>query len=265
MITHDQPGKSEAVRAAARELDYDRYLAALLAPARARDGLLALAAFHGEIARIPRTVREPGVGDIRLQWWRDALATPVAIATGNPVADAMRDVVRVQALPVDPLVAMIDAYGLLLEAGALTTGAAVDGHAAATHGAMLLLAAQIVGCADTSTHPLLHAAGQAEGRVQLLRALPALIAKGRNPFGDADVAALAPPLLRQAKAELARARQLATAAPATILPVILPLALLEPYLAALEGLGSHVADRRADISALTRAWRLLKASALGRV
>ena len=104
MITHDQPGTSEAVRAAARELDYDRYLAALLAPARARDGLMALAAFHGEIARIPLTVREPGVGDIRLQWWRDALATPAAIATGNPVADAMRDVVRAQALPVDTLV-----------------------------------------------------------------------------------------------------------------------------------------------------------------
>ena len=41
------------MRAAARELDYDRYLTALLAPNRARDGLMALAAFHGEIARIP--------------------------------------------------------------------------------------------------------------------------------------------------------------------------------------------------------------------
>ena len=253
------------MRAVARELDYDRYLAALLAPAHARYGLMALAAFHGEVARIPLTVREPGVGDIRLQWWRDALATPTGTATGNPVADAMRDVASAHALPVDKLVGMIDAYGLELEAGALTTGSAVDAHAAATRGAMLLLAAQIVGCADPSTHPLLHAAGQAEGRVQILRALPALATKGRNPFGDADVAAQAPPLLRQAKAQLARARQLATGAPATILPAILPLALLEPYLAALEDLGSHVAERRADISALTRVWRLLKASALGRV
>ena len=253
------------MRAAARELDYDRYLAALLAPAHARDGLMALAAFHGEIARIPLTVREPGVGDIRLQWWRDALATPAGTATGNPVADAIREVVRAQALPVDTLVGMIDAYGMLLEAGALTTGAAVDAHAEATEGAMYRLAAKIAGRADPATQPLLHAAGQAEGRVRILRALPALVAKGRNPFGAADVAALAPPLLRQAKAELARARQLATGAPATILPVILPLALLEPYLAALEDLGSHVADRRADISALTRVWRLLKASALGRV
>ena len=78
----------EAVRAAARELDYDRYLAALLAPRRARDDLMALAAFHGEIARIPLTVREPAIGDIRLQWWRDALRTPAGTATGNPVADA---------------------------------------------------------------------------------------------------------------------------------------------------------------------------------
>jgi 15-cis-phytoene synthase len=265
MTRHDEPGNREAVRAAARELDYDRYLAALLAPAHARDGLMALAAFHGEIARIPLTVREPGVGDIRLQWWRDALATPAGIATGKPVADVMRDVVRAHSLPVDKLVGMIDAYGLELETGALTTGAAVDAHAAATQGAMLLLAAQIAGCADLSTHPLLHAAGQAEGRVRIMRALPALIGKGRNPFGDADLAALVPPLLRQARAELARARQLATAAPATIMPAILPLALLEPYLAALEDLGSHVADRRADISALTRVWRLLKASALGRV
>ena len=130
---------------------------------------------------------------------------------------------------------------------------------------MFLLAAKIAGCAGPSTHPLLHAAGQAEGRVRILRALPALVGKARNPFGDTNVAVLAPPLLGQARAELARARQLVTAAPATILPAILSLALLEPYLAALEDLGSHVVDRRADISALTRAWRLLKASALGRV
>lgn len=253
------------MRAAARELDHDRYLAALLAPAAAREGLMTLAAFHGEIARIPLTVREPGVGDIRLQWWRDALEAPAGTATGNPVADAMRDVARAYALPAGELAGMLDAYGRVLEAGALTTEAAVEAHAAATEGATFLLAAKIVGCADVSTHPLLHAAGQPQGRVQILRALPALIAKGRNPFGDADVAALVPPLLQQAGAELVRARQLATAAPARILPAILPLALLEPYLAALEDLGSHVANRRADISALTRVWRLLKASALGRV
>ena len=49
-------GGGEAVRAAARSLDRDRYLAALLSPRSARSDLIALAAFMGEVARIPLTV-----------------------------------------------------------------------------------------------------------------------------------------------------------------------------------------------------------------
>jgi 15-cis-phytoene synthase len=266
MVTRDENHKAgETVRAAARELDYDRYLTALLAPNRARDGLMALAAFHGEIARIPLTVHEPGVGDIRLQWWRDALATPPGTATGNPVADAMLETMRAHRLPVHMLMEIIDVYERGLEAGTLTNTAAIDAYASATQGAAFSLAAQILGNLGSGASPLLRAAGQAYGRVQLLRALPALIRLGRNPFGDGDVDTIVPSLLQQARSELVQARQLATVAPATMLYAILPVALLEPYLAALEKLGPHVADERADISALTRAWRLLKASALGRI
>ena len=62
-----------AAREAARANEYDRYLAALLAPKAARPGLIALAAFQGEVARAVETVNEPIMGEIRLQWWRDAL------------------------------------------------------------------------------------------------------------------------------------------------------------------------------------------------
>ena len=211
-------------------------------------------------------MREPGVADIRLQWWRDALATPPGTSTGNPVADAMLETMRAHRL------AERNAHGdhrrLRARAGCRQPdddATAIDAYAAATQGAAFSLAAQILGNAGAGASPLLRAAGQAYGRVQLLRALPALIGLGRNPFGDGDVDAIVPSLLQQARSELAQARQLATAAPATMLYAILPVALLEPYLAALEELGPHVADERADISALTRAWQLLKASALGRV
>lgn len=267
MVTRETKlgGGAEAVRAAAREFDRDRYLAALLAPQRARDDLMALAAFHGEIARVPLTVTEPAIGDIRLQWWRDALLTPGGTATGNPVADAVRATMREQALSGEMLFEMVDAYAHMLEPGTLTSTAAIDAHAKAAQGTVFDAAAQIL--ASSTAAPvadLLAAAAQSYGRVQLLLVLPLLVSKGRNPFGKGDVAAFAPPLLKQAKAELARARQLATVAPATILPAILPLALVEPYLAALEGVGSHVADQRVDISPVTRVWRLLKASTLGR-
>ena len=65
----------DPVIASARSGEPDRYLAALLAPPAARADLLALAAFASELARVPSLVtREPTMGEIRLQWWRDALA-----------------------------------------------------------------------------------------------------------------------------------------------------------------------------------------------
>jgi NADH dehydrogenase [ubiquinone] 1 alpha subcomplex assembly factor 6 len=56
-----------------RRLDPDRYLTALFAPDRRREGLFALYAFNLEVARAREAVREPMMGLIRLQWWRDAL------------------------------------------------------------------------------------------------------------------------------------------------------------------------------------------------
>ena len=51
----------------------DRYLTALMAPRRVRGSLMALYAFNAELARIPALVSEPALGEIRLQWWRDAV------------------------------------------------------------------------------------------------------------------------------------------------------------------------------------------------
>ena len=56
-----------AVREAARSLEPDRYLSALLAPLAAREDLITLAAFLGEAARVPAIVSEPMIGEIRLQ------------------------------------------------------------------------------------------------------------------------------------------------------------------------------------------------------
>ena len=259
-----------AVREAARSLEPDRYLAALLSPRPARAGLIALAAFLGEVGRIPAMVSEPAMGEIRLQWWREALtAAPSGAATGSPVADAMRQTMRQHALPELAVLSLIDAYSPSLVPGSLAAPGAVDAYADATQRAAFRLAAQILGVPDgAAAEHYLAAAAQSCGRVQLLRSLPALVKRGRNPLGEdaaADWAAAVQPLLAEARAWLEEARQRASAAPATIRPALLPLALVEPYLAALERLGPNVAGQRAEISPLTRVWRLYKASALARV
>ena len=74
---------TDVVRTAARAFERDRYLAALLSPRGVREDLLALAAFAGELARIPAFVSEPMVGEIRLQWWRDAIRAGLKDGSGE--------------------------------------------------------------------------------------------------------------------------------------------------------------------------------------
>ena len=55
-----------------RNKDPDRWLAVQYAPSDQRRRLTALYAFFCELRRIPASVSEPPLGEIRLQWWRDA-------------------------------------------------------------------------------------------------------------------------------------------------------------------------------------------------
>jgi phytoene/squalene synthetase len=54
--------------------DKDRFLASLFAPAERRVFLFALYAFDIEIARVRGLVNEPLAGNLRLQWWHEAMA-----------------------------------------------------------------------------------------------------------------------------------------------------------------------------------------------
>ena len=53
--------------------DEDRWLAARYAPDTLQTLLTALGAFILELHRIPGAISEPALGEIRLQWWREAL------------------------------------------------------------------------------------------------------------------------------------------------------------------------------------------------
>ena len=64
-----------------RVRDEDRWLASRYAEPERRRVLMALYAFHGELRRIPASVSEPPLGEIRLQWWREGLAE---IRDGRP-------------------------------------------------------------------------------------------------------------------------------------------------------------------------------------
>lgn len=231
---------ADIVRHVAREHEPDRYVAALLAPRAVRADLIAVAAFSGEIDRVPRLVREPMMGEIRLQWWRDALGRSEEGAhTGHPVADALRQTMRRHDLPPVLLAGIIDAHGRRLESGR-------EPDFAATEGALFVLAWRILAGAQAGPAPsILLRAGQLYGRA---RRFPRPTAPAEDVETTADAAAL--------RAEVgAASRKIRTA--------LLPLALIEPYLRA-QNRGGASPGAPVEIAPLTRAWRLWRAHRFGR-
>jgi phytoene synthase len=261
---------SEAVvRDTARADDRDRYLAALLAPRSARADLITLTAFLGEIARIPELVNEPMMGEIRLQWWRDILESGRSEASsGSPVADALLDTIARQRLPLEWFHALLEARSRELTPNAFSPEEEdLDSYLDATDGTAFRLAARILAGEGEAGSETLRAAGRAWGRIRLLRGLPAALAKGRSPLSlaAADWDAATGPVLEGARAWLQEARSRLPEAPEAVLPAVLPLALVEPYLKALQRLGPDIARVKADISPLTRVWRLWWASTRRRI
>jgi 15-cis-phytoene synthase len=277
----------ETVAASARAGDPDRYLAALLAPPAARDGLLALAAFSAELGRIGHLVtREPMMGEIRLQWWRDALqpANPSA-RTGNPVADALLDAMAGHSLPAPLLLGMIDAHASDLRPEPFPTEGALTAYLAGSEGAQFTLAAHVLGELAPGRPDLevaSAAAGLAYGLVRLLLGLPHALARGLSPLprarlehaGIADLASEADPakiamLMQDLRAKVLRnleaARQHVANLPRPTRVAFLPLALVEPYLRALEKPGQNPLRDVAEIAPLQRIWRIGRAHWLGRM
>lgn len=94
-----------------RAADRERFLGALFAPEPQRKGLLAVLAFDHELARTRTVTREPMLARIRLEWWREAVADAAESGRprAQPILESLSETVRRYRLPVDGLVALIDA------------------------------------------------------------------------------------------------------------------------------------------------------------
>ncbi|MBN9592126.1 MAG: squalene/phytoene synthase family protein, partial [Alphaproteobacteria bacterium] len=161
-----------ACGAMVRARDADRYFAALFAPKETRRRLFALYALNYELAHVGESVREPMVGDIRMQWWRETLESA---RDGHPrahvVAHALAAAMAAQDLPGDLFERMIEARGFDYLDGYFTDCAELESYAADTAGALMQLALRAVGCGAVQDEAA-REAGIAYALCGLLRALP---------------------------------------------------------------------------------------------
>jgi len=167
-----------------RAADKDRFLSALFAPAEHRGAFHALYAFNVEVARVRALVREPLAGEIRLQWWREALAgeRPVE-ARAHPVAAALTEVIERYQLPLDRFEELIEARRLDLGGEFLASLDQLELYARHTRSNLVELAARVLG-ASAATFTV--AAGVSMTLTSVLRRFAADAARGRL-FVPADL------------------------------------------------------------------------------
>jgi phytoene synthase len=159
--------------AVVRAADKDRFLAALFAPVGPRRHLHALYAFNSEIARVREAAREVLPGEIRLQWWRDALAGQArGEVNANPIAAALLDTVAQCALPVEPLFGLIDAHSFDLYDEAMATAADLDAYGRDTEGALMTLGARVLAGGEDLGAGAATSAGIACAVAHRLRSFP---------------------------------------------------------------------------------------------
>jgi phytoene synthase len=264
-----------------RASDKDRFLSALFAPAEHRGALYALYAFNLEVARVRELVKEPLAGEIRLQWWRDAITGGREMEVrGHPVASALVEVIDRYGLPLDLFEELIEARHLDLGGELLGSLDQVELYAKHTSANLIDLAARILGA---PTEGIAAPAGASMTIVSLLRMFPLDAARGRlfiptdmlvrhavlpqdilaGQSSDGLIAALSS--LRELAAQRYEEARAATAETApTVIAAWLPVALVPLYLRALQR-GEREPFRLVEVPQWRRQWVLWRTARTGRL
>ena len=270
-----------ACEALVRDADYDRYLSALFAPAERRRHLFALYAFNYEVAKTAESVTQPIMGQMRLQWWCDALDELEAERVRrHEVVEALAETLRTHALLRATLNALIDAHESDLIETPFATWAEFDTYADATAGNVIRLAARILGSDDVD--PAAGHAGIAYALTGMLRALPFHAAKRRlmlplealraagisqeqifSGMMDEKITALIGATAARARENFDAVRSIRV--PRSVLPALLPASLVPLYLKRLTRAGFNPFRDTTDVPIYRRQLAMLGAVMRGNV
>ncbi|WP_297103624.1 phytoene/squalene synthase family protein [uncultured Devosia sp.] len=164
-----------------RKSDRDRYLASLVLSAEKRPAITALYAFNADIASIRERVSGPQPGEIRLQWWNDALSGEGHGAVRqNPLADALLETLERYNLPAGTLLRLVGARRFDLYDDPMPDIETFEGYAGETASTLFQLAAMVlndgepVEPGDAAGH-----LGVAQAMIGHLRAFGHVSAQGR--------------------------------------------------------------------------------------
>jgi phytoene synthase len=194
---------SEEFDARLKRTDEDRWLATRYAPPASRERLVAIYLFNQELQRTLHA-KEPMLGKIRLQWWRETLEQVggKGALRRHDLAEELARVTKDRPDLIAPMNDLIDRFDDIIDDhmhGGHTTGGDHEARHLAAEGALARLAGLALDPTAAPEH--LHALGSA---------------------GEAHVASIAE--LASASGKWATAKEAVRQAPAQLWPAILHLA-----------------------------------------
>jgi phytoene synthase len=259
-----------------RRHDRDRYLTALFAPPERRAGLLALYALNLELGQVSALAREPILGRVRLQWWRERIERLGQERPAHPVLAAL----PATGLAPEAFLRLVEAWETELSLERPVDLPALLDYAETVSAPPMWLALETLG------GPLSEPA-QESGRAiatawaltGVLRSLPSQARTGRCYLPEeierrpgVEDWRLPSPALSRAVAEIAdrawtglrAGREAGRGLPRRLIPALLPATLAEIYLRRLERAGFDPYSAGLSEAPAGRVWRLAVRAWTGR-
>ena len=260
------------------------------APEHTRERLLQLYAFYHEIARIPDTVSEALIGQMRLAWARDALTDVFAFEPKVRRHDVYEGLAKLKTAPgapsQGPLEALIEARSVDLGEGVFPSPEERLAYVDLTAVNLMRMASQLCkeDALSDAENEAVTAAGRLWGLVGLITAFAPLTEAGRPPFTEQELAqsglsegdlaqgqkddvvknVLKTGLLKEARRYRQSLTQSRKVLGAELFPAIGYVVFADRYGSAFEALDDPYRNR-VSVSQAERQWRLVWASLTGRL
>jgi 15-cis-phytoene synthase len=260
-----------------RTADRDRYLACLLLPEAAQADVAALYLFNSEIAAIRDRIREAIAGEVRLQWWREALSgeRPGEVAA-NPLATTLLDVIERRKLPVSAFLGLLESREFDLYDDPMPDRVAYEAYAGHTASVLIQMTVMVLdpdnagAYADTAGHAgiaqsvaghlMLLPIHSRRGQVFLPADLLAATGLDRERFlsrsRPESVAAAVSGFAAFGREHLEKTRSSFSGLPQAGRGAFLPIALAETVFRRAETAGAEALVRSIQPSLLARQWRI---------
>ena len=249
----------------------ERLISLGYAPKQKRPVLLALYGFHAELQAIPFAVSEPPLGEIRLQWWRDALAEifDKGKPRAHPVVQLLAQTIGNQPALRPAMDAALNATSFVFNTAQFTTTQHAMDFFIKTEGYIAGLAGEVLR-GDAPQTDYLKITGALDAMARLLITAPAptkgLLIRSAGQKYAALAQQQGPRIVAQLSQEATDAVQVLSKQPSTIMPAMVHFTLIKPRLARAGALANGAPPKpESSFASVALRWRIFWAVLTGRL